>query len=108
MQEGGESDKWSSQQAMVISTVRCRHQKSSEPGKWADGGPGLFRASVLLLVLSVVVTAHNSSSASSLSTAQPQTSSQPASDAARRKAYTKFIEAHNLRGNHRWKEAIEA
>jgi hypothetical protein len=61
-----------------------------------------------LLVLSAAVAAQTASSAGSLSTAQPQTSPQPASDAARRKAYTKFIEAHSLRGNHRWKEAIEA
>ena len=65
-------------------------------------------ASVILLVLSAAVAAQTASSAGSLSTAQPQTSPQPASDAARRKAYTKFIEAHSLRGNHRWKEAIEA
>jgi tetratricopeptide (TPR) repeat protein len=60
------------------------------------------------MALSVAVAAQTASSASSLSTAQPQTSPQPASDAARRQAYTKFIEAHNLRGNRRVKEAIDA
>src|SRR5262245_3411605 len=108
-EEGARERLGSSQQDMVSLTVRSLDRRRSRSGhkiEWGGEWSGFFQALLLVVVLPAGLLAQTVSSASSPGVVSQQ--APQVSDAARRKAYTKFLEAQNLRANKKVAEAIDA